>query len=252
MENDHEAVSLSHHNAQAPPAAVKELPLRTRMSVLPVRVRDILPLRTEAHGPTLEPMDSRVLVPLLASQRPRFVSQVRRRLPTDADAEDVVQRAMMRAAERAGSLEDPERLRAWFGRILRRGIADFHRSRRPEDPSASAGLDVPADADEAPHNACACGTRLLDVVPASYAEVLRRIDVEGQAPEEVATALSISTANLHVRLHRARRALRDEVMKHCGVSTCGPCLDCSCDAHGRCGGGSAPSLGTQTSSTTRA
>jgi RNA polymerase sigma factor (sigma-70 family) len=238
-EHDHEPIRLSHEDPKAHPEPVEELPMWAGMPVLAVRVWDILPLRTEAREPRLESMDARILVPLLAGERTRFVRQVRRRLPTDADAEDVVQRAMMRATERAGSLDDPERLRAWFGRILRRGIADFHRSRRPEDASESAGVDVPADAEDARHTACACSTRLLDALPARYADVLRRVDVDGQTPELAAAALSISTANLHVRLHRARRALRERVMKHCGVSMCGPCLDCSCDAHGRCGGGMA-------------
>lgn len=205
------------------------------MSVLPVRVRNVLPLRSAARDPTLDGMDARVLAPLLAGERTRFVSVARRRLPTDADAEDVVQRAMIRATERAGSVEDPERVLAWFGRILRRGIADFHRSRLPESRD-SAAVEVAADVSDVARTPCACSLRLLDGLPAAYAEVLKRVDVQGEPTETVATALSITTANLHVRLHRARRALRERVKQHCGVATCGPCLDCTCDAHGRCGG----------------
>jgi DNA-directed RNA polymerase specialized sigma24 family protein len=147
-----------------------------------------------------------------------------------------VQRAMMRATERAGSLKDPVRVRPWFGRILRRGIADFYRSRRPEGTPDSADMDVAADTLDAAGNPCACSLRLLEALRPSYAEVLRRIDVEGQSAESVAMALAISAANLHVRLHRARRALRERVKRHCGVSTSGPCLDCTCGARGRCGG----------------
>lgn len=214
------------------------------MPVLPLRVRNLLPLRTAARGPTLEPMDARAVVPLLADGRTRFVRQARRRLPTDADAEDVVQRAMMRATERAGSLEDPERLPAWFGRILRRGIADFHRSRRSEDTSDTIAddVEVAAETPDAARTPCGCSLRLVAALRPVYADVLRRVDVEGQSPELAAAALSISTANLHVRLHRARRALRERVMKHCGVTTCGPCLDCTCDAHGRCGRPAATTL----------
>jgi DNA-directed RNA polymerase specialized sigma24 family protein len=179
-------------------------------------------------------MDARALVPLLADERPRFVRMARRLLPSEADAEDVVQRAMMRATERAGSLEDPVRVRSWFGRILRRGVADFYRSRRPESTSDSADVDVAADTPDAPGNPCACSVRLLGALPPRYAEVLRRVDMEGQSIDAVAVALSISTANLHVRLHRARRSLRERVKRHCGVSTSTPCLDCTCDAHGRC------------------
>src|SRR5580704_6630631 len=101
-------------------------------------------------------MDARVLVPMLNASRTRFVRLARRRLPTEADAEDVVQQAMLRATERAGSLEDPARVVPWFGRIVERGIADFYRSRRPDIPSDDAANALVAEATEAPHNPCAC------------------------------------------------------------------------------------------------
>jgi RNA polymerase sigma factor (sigma-70 family) len=204
------------------------------MPVLSLHLRYVLPLRTGTGESTLEPMDARLLVPLLADERMRFVRLARRRLPSEADAEDIVQRAMMRATERAGSLEDPARVRPWFGRILRRGIADFYRSRRPEGRPDS-DEEAPTDTPDARGRVCACSLRLLDALPPSYAEVLRRVDVEGESTSAVAGALSISPANLHVRLHRARRALRDRVKKHCGVATCSPCLDCTCGADSRCG-----------------
>lgn len=182
-------------------------------------------------------MEARTLVPLLADGRRGFVRLARRRLPTEADAEDVVQRAMMRATERAGSLEDPARVRPWFGRILLRGIADFYRSRRPERAPEATDIGVSAHALDGSGNACPCTLRLMGSLLPAYAEVLRRIDIEGEPPEAVAATLSISAGNLNVRLHRARRALREQVKRHCGVSTCGPCLDCTCDAHGRCGEG---------------
>jgi RNA polymerase sigma factor (sigma-70 family) len=180
-------------------------------------------------------MDTSVLTPLLMQERARFVATARRRLPTEADAEDVVQRAMMRAIEHAVSLEDPARVGSWFGRILQRTIADFYRSRKPETPSDSGDVDVAAESPEPVAHGCACSLRLLGDLPAAYSDVLRRIDVDGESPQAVAATLSISPTNLHVRLHRARRALRERVKAHCGVVTSGPCLDCTCDTHGRCG-----------------
>jgi RNA polymerase sigma factor (sigma-70 family) len=180
-------------------------------------------------------MDSRAHIPLLADERERLVRLAGRRLPTEADAEDVVQRALMRATERAGSLEDPARIRAWLARFVLRGIADFYRAQRPGRSSGAEGIEEQPAAHDAPSNVCGCSLRLLDALPGSYAEVLRRVDVDGQAPEAAAAALGITVTNLHVRLHRARRALRERIKEHCGVSTCGPCLDCTCHAQVRCG-----------------
>lgn len=180
-------------------------------------------------------MDARSLVETLAPDRARFVRLARRHVPSPADAEDVVQRAMTRAAERAGSLDDPARARPWFWRILRHAIADFHRSRKSELVSVPAELETAPATCGASGNPCPCGPRLLATLRPAYADVLQRVDVEEQPPKVVASALSISERNLHVRLHRARRALRDRVRAHCGVSHVGPCLDCRCDGVDRCG-----------------
>jgi RNA polymerase sigma-70 factor (ECF subfamily) len=183
-------------------------------------------------------MEARALVQALGGERARFVHMARSRVETEADAEDVVQRAMMRAAERAASLEDPARLRAWFYRILRRAIVDHHRSKPPDarheqldsaDVCDERGLDAQAPC------GCACAVRLLGELRPAYAEILRRVDFDGQNPTAVSAALRISSPNLYVRLHRARAALRERVERHCGVSSVAPCLDCMCSTHERCG-----------------
>jgi RNA polymerase sigma-70 factor (ECF subfamily) len=180
-------------------------------------------------------MEARSLIGGLKGERERFVRLARSRVATDADAEDVVQRAMMRAAERAAQIEDPSRGRAWFYRILHRTLLDHHR--RPQR-ERSMGLleDEPApEGDTASSDACCCAPRLLDEIRPAYAEVLRRIDRDGEDPASVASALGVSTANLYVRLHRARAALKDRVQRHCGVTSITQCLDCSCGAAHRCG-----------------
>ncbi|MCL2448949.1 MAG: sigma-70 family RNA polymerase sigma factor [Polyangiaceae bacterium] len=179
-------------------------------------------------------MDSRALIDLFMDERARFVRWARSRLETEADAEDVVQRAMMRAAERAHQLADPGRARAWFYRILRRAIVDHHRNKRLE--VGHEVLDEEASWEDADRLAftCRCTLRMLRELGPAYADVLREVDFEGQAPRVVAGALDVSMTNLYVRLHRARRALRERVEEHCGVSSIGPCLDCTCDARGRC------------------
>jgi RNA polymerase sigma factor (sigma-70 family) len=203
-----------------------------------MHLRHVVRLQPRASEPTMIDMEARALVEVLGEERARFLRMARSRVETEADAEDVVQRAMMRAAERAGSLADPARARAWFYRILRRTIVDHHRSKprvASHEPVESAeACDDPGSAASAAC-ACTCAVRLLSDLRPAYAEMLRRVDFEGEDPAAVAAALGISSTNLLVRLHRARRALRERVEQHCGVSSVAPCLDCMCSAHGRCG-----------------
>ena len=183
-------------------------------------------------------MEVRALIGALTGERERFVRLARLRVGTPADAEDVVQRAFVRAAEQAGLLEDPARARAWFYRILRHAIADHHRARRHDPMGRADGVD-PAELPGAPaapsRIPCGCSLRLLADLRPAYAEVIRRVDLDGEEPGAVARALGITTGNLHVRLHRARKSLRDDVMHYCGVASHRSCLDCACDEHHRCG-----------------
>jgi RNA polymerase sigma-70 factor (ECF subfamily) len=182
-------------------------------------------------------VDARALIADLIPERRRFVQLARSRVETEADAEDVVQHALQRAAARAGTLDDPARARAWFYRILRRAIADHHRARAMLPVRAETDVELAGDASAEPtRTPCSCAIRLLGELRPAYADVLRRVDVDGGEMTAVAEALGIAVGNLHVRLHRARKVLRDEVKHHCGVRSSGPCLDCSCDAHRRCSG----------------
>jgi RNA polymerase sigma-70 factor (ECF subfamily) len=192
----------------------------------------VAPATGKAHA---DLVDTHALINTLTGERGRFVRMARSRVATEADAEDVVQGALLRAAERAAQLEDATRARAWFYRILRRAIADHHRS-KPLHVGEEALENEPAAEDAGPRPpSCRCARRLLDQLRPAYAEIVDRVDFNDEDPAEVAEALRVSTANLYVRLHRARRALRERVESHCGVSSIEPCLECSCHAHYRCG-----------------
>jgi RNA polymerase sigma-70 factor (ECF subfamily) len=156
---------------------------------------------------------------------------LRRLLDDAAEAEDVLQQSYLRALEKLDTVRDQERLRQWFERLVRNAALDRIRRRRaatralaslsrgvPEVTQASAGDDRP----------CRCATRLLGVLPARYAEVLERVYIEEGSIELVARRLQTTPNNLRVRLHRARGALRQQL-----VSTCEGCTDshfasCAC------------------------
>jgi RNA polymerase sigma-70 factor (ECF subfamily) len=175
----------------------------------------------------------------LAADRARFTAFVRRRLGAGrgggaaAEADDLVQQAFARAVEKIGDLRDPARAAAWFYRLLRRLVAGHHagralRARRLAD--LAPALDTATPGEAAP---CGCALGVLDRLPPTYAEMLRRVDLDDEPIAAVAAREGISVNNATVRLHRARHRLRDEV-----ESLCGPgvrrarqaCADCACAA----------------------
>ena len=63
--------------------------------------------------------------------------------------------------------------------------------------------------------ACACLRDLLSAMRPEYSQVLQLADLDGQPAEAVAAQVGISRNNLKVRLHRARRQLRQRLEQTC-------------------------------------
>jgi RNA polymerase sigma factor (sigma-70 family) len=167
----------------------------------------------------------------LARERGRFVAFARRRVSTDADAEDVVQQAFARAAEKISTLRDPSSGVAWFYRVLRRLIAEQGARRALGDRKLGElgrRMDTATPEEAA---SCACALGVLDRLRPEYAEILRRVDLDDEPVDAAATALGITSNNASVRLHRARQHLRAEVESLCGPGEAAArraCADCDC------------------------
>ena len=100
----------------------------------------------------------------------------------------------------------------------------------------AVGGDRSPAPDELQPTICACLERLPPALRLAYADLLRRIDLAGQSPEQVAQALQITQNNLTVRVHRARQALRTSLEQTCGLCTKHGWVYCTCEQkaeHGR-------------------
>lgn len=190
----------------------------------------------------LGPVNS-VAVKVILDNRSAFKGFLRRHLSSESEAEDLLQQSLLKAIRNADDLVDNEKVTAWFYRILRNSLTDFYRSRaadgRRNDGLLQELVALGEDHQAAPDaelmgEVCACMNRLLPALKPEYADLLKRIDLLGEAPAEVATQSGITYNNLMVRLHRARQALRKSLVHTCGACTLHGCLDCTCrheDSH---------------------
>jgi RNA polymerase sigma factor (sigma-70 family) len=166
-----------------------------------------------------------------------FRAFLRRRLHDDVIAEDLLQQSLLRAVEHQHTLQNHESVMAWFYRILRNAVVDYYRARAAESRKLDGfqeelharGEQAVPSPDEMKPTVCACLERMLPTIRPAYAELLRRIDLQGELPGAVAKNLGLSKNNLTVRLHRARQALRSALEASCGVCTKHGCLQCTCE-----------------------
>lgn len=165
-----------------------------------------------------------------------FLGFVQRRVQDRPLAEDILQSAYVRALQRANTIRDRSAVVPWFYSILRNAIIDNARNRRSENLALerwAAELEQNGEAvdfgDELTHGiVCGCIDKLLPTLKPSYAEVLREVDLGGRSLVDFAAQHKLTPGNTAVRAHRARAALKQELVRTCGVCSEHACLDCIC------------------------
>lgn len=160
-----------------------------------------------------------------------FLQFLERRVGSTETAEDILQEAFGRAVTQMSTLRDDESAVAWFYRVLRNAVIDHHRRHAAADRALqrfAADLDASTPPPEVASEVCACVLRLADGLAPSYAEALRDIDVHGMSVKDYAARHGLSPGNAAVRVFRARRALRAQVIAACGTCAEHGCMDCAC------------------------
>lgn len=173
-------------------------------------------------------------VEALAANRQMFLGFLVKRLGNMAEAEDVLQEFCLRVMNRKDQLREAEKLNAWLYAVLRSTLNDHYR-KAGRNRRLSAAFERELESAESSHegaeefaHVCGCVRGLVSTLRSDQAELIRRIDLEDESRASVADDLGITTGALGVRLHRARAALRDRLLGHCGCCCEHGFEDCSC------------------------
>lgn len=173
------------------------------------------------------------LPPVVLDNREQFLRFLQRRLGRRDAAEEILQAAYVKALEKGATVEHEESTVAWFYRLLRNALIDYHRHQAIEERALERhGQEVLLDAEQEDEplkaTVCGCVGSLIPTLKPEYADLVRRVDLEGASVHQVALASGITPNNASVRLHRARAALRKQLELACGACTEHGCLDCTC------------------------
>lgn len=152
-------------------------------------------------------------------------------LRDDAEAEDVMQDAYVRAYQNLASFEGRAKFVTWLTRI-----AVHEALARSRKRSRQQSIDNPEEGQERLMNALTSAgrspeqeaygrelTRVLEAAALALPEEHRLVfmlrDVEGLSTEETAQCLGLTQENVKVRLHRAHAKLRKRLYEDIGVTT---------------------------------
>jgi RNA polymerase sigma-70 factor (ECF subfamily) len=145
-----------------------------------------------------------------------------------ADAEDVMQEALLKTYQYVSRIEEPEAFRTWLYRIVRNACL-MKRRRRVDEPARHVSVEQggghgeesqPVEIED--HSRAAdqqlidawIGERLrraLQRLPRTYRAIVVLREIEGLSTREVAAITHLSESNVKTRLHRARRLLRESL-----------------------------------------
>src|SRR5215469_5680564 len=148
----------------------------------------------------------------------------------DAEAEDVMQDAYVRAFAHLDQFEGRARFGAWLTRIaVNEALARLRMQQRIQPLAEDGGegeYAVPANShfrNPEEHASNAELGRILEEtllsLPAQYRAVVMLRDVEEMSTAETAEALGLTEENVKVRLHRGRAILREGISDRVGSTT---------------------------------
>ena len=157
--------------------------------------------------------DMRALEALMRLYNRTLYRTARAILRDDAEAQDAVQEAYLRAYKTLGSFRGDAKLSTWLVRITANEALMRRRRRAPPAPEDSNPEALADDAADPEVDAQRSQMRRLlqsriDALPEGYRTVFVLRGVEELSVEEVAQALDIPAATVRTRFFRARGLLR--------------------------------------------
>lgn len=168
---------------------------------------------------------------LMRRYNQRLYRVARSILRNDAEAEDVMQEAYVRAYEHLNQFAGEAKFSTWLTKIaVYEALGRVRRRGRTEDLDSGldAGLHVMAKATSATrdperqaydHELRLVLERAIDALPEIYRLVFMLRTVEGLTVAETAACLDIGAEAVKTRLHRGRSLLRKDLQQRAGVVT---------------------------------
>jgi RNA polymerase sigma-70 factor (ECF subfamily) len=163
---------------------------------------------------------------------------IRRRVPIEAEADDILQDVFLKLARRADELPEPAKLHGWIFLITRNAIIDRYRTRKETVPVPET---MAAEAQPAPEELDGLNAslhRMIGSLAEPYREAILLTDIEGLSQVNLAKRLGISVSGAKSRVQRGRQALKKMLLDCCrfefdrrgGINDCRPrgnaCPEC--------------------------
>jgi RNA polymerase sigma factor (sigma-70 family) len=171
--------------------------------------------------------DDRRILDAFARYRARLANFIRRRVPDQGEAEDILQEVFYELVAAYRLFEPVEEASAWLFRVARNRITDFFRRKKPqpfadravrtEDGESLLFEDLLPSPDAGPEAAYARSVLLeeieaaLDELPTEQRAAFVAHELEGRSFKEIAAQAGVSVNAMVLRKHHAVLQLRQRL-----------------------------------------
>ena len=151
-------------------------------------------------------------------------SFIRKRVPDETIAEDLLQEVFLRTHMHIEALQDTRKLESWIYQIARNAIIDFYRSTRPtvslNEPEI---LDLPEELpdDDITSELFPCVQAMVRNLPEQDRQALVLTEYQGLTQKEFGKRMGLSFSGAKSRVQRAREKLKQQLLACCHFE-----LDC--------------------------
>ena len=164
---------------------------------------------------------------VIAKERPRLLNFIRKRVPNEADVEDLLQEVFFQLVEAHRLLQPIDYVTGWLYRVARNRITDFFRKKKPEnftdvspigeDGELQSIEDLLPSPDAGPEALLMRGLLLdelqhaLDELPGEQRQVFVAHEFEGRSFKQLSAESGVSVNTLLARKRYAVLHLRERL-----------------------------------------
>lgn len=144
---------------------------------------------------------------------------IAKKVDNRSDAQDILQNVFLKIVEKAGTLEDIQKVRGWIYTITRNTIIDYYRKNKYKVyNNRLEGLNLAQEirnyralSDELNR----CLNAAIEQLPEKYREIIRLTEIEGIKQKELAEKLNMPYPSLRSRVQRGREQLTVLMRENC-------------------------------------
>jgi len=135
-----------------------------------------------------------------------------------SDVDDLLQEILIKAYTNLHQVSSTNNVKSWLFQITNNTIMDYYRLKNKSNSLQSEELWYSEDDPDLQQSLSDCVLPLINALPASSAELLNKIDIQGMSQKEYAKEHRIDYSTLKSRVQKSRILLRNLFEECCVMS----------------------------------